>query len=70
MKKYAMDIKNSAHSLLSIINEILDLTKIESGRMGLIQANYALSSVLNDLYNMMNIRAKQKNRLILCNFDR
>lgn len=61
VKKYAMDIKNSAHSLLSIINEILDLTKIESGRMELIPANYAMSSVLNDLYNMMNIRAKEKN---------
>ena len=65
VKKYAIDIKESANSLLSIINEILDLTKIESGRMELIQANYALSSVLNDLYNMMNIRAKQKNLTLI-----
>ena len=61
VKKYAMDIKDSANSLLSIINEILDLTKIESGRMELIPANDALSSVLNDMYNMMTIRAKEKN---------
>ncbi|MBO5246461.1 MAG: response regulator [Eubacterium sp.] len=67
IKRYAMDIKNSAHSLLSIINEILDLAKIESGRMELIPANYALSSVLNDLYNMMIIRAKEKN--LELNFD-
>ncbi|MGN0343905.1 MAG: ATP-binding protein [Lachnospiraceae bacterium] len=65
VKKYAIDIKDSASSLLSIINEILDLTKIESGRMELIPANYALSSVLNDLYNMMNIRAKQKNLALI-----
>lgn len=61
VKKYAMDIKNSANSLLSIINEILDLAKIESGCMELIQGNYSMSSLLNDLYNMMNIRAKAKN---------
>lgn len=65
VKKYAMDIKDSASSLLSIINEILDLAKIESGRMELIPANYALSSVLNDLYNMMNIRAKEKNLTLI-----
>ena len=65
VKKYAMDIKDSASSLLSIINEILDLAKIESGRMELIPANYALSSVLNDMYNMMNIRAKEKNLTLI-----
>lgn len=65
VKKYAMDIKDSASSLLSIINEILDLAKIESGKMELIPANYALSSVLNDLYNMMNIRAKEKNLTLI-----
>lgn len=65
VKKYAIDIKDSANSLLSIINEILDLTKIESGKMELIPANYALSSVLNDLYNMMNIRAKEKNLTLI-----
>ena len=61
VKKYAMDIKDSANSLLSIINEILDLAKIESGKMELMPVNYSLSSVLNDLYNMMNLRAKEKN---------
>ena len=65
VKKYAMDIKDSASSLLSIINEILDLAKIESGKMELIPANYAMSSVLNDLYNMMNIRAKEKNLTLI-----
>lgn len=65
VQKYASDIKSAANSLLSIINEILDLTKIESGKMELISENYELSSVLNDLYNMMSIRAKEKNLTLI-----
>ena len=38
IKKYAADIKGSAHNLLGIINEILDSSKIESGKMVLSQA--------------------------------
>lgn len=65
VQKYASDIKSAANSLLSIINEILDLTKIESGKMELISENYELSSVLNDLYNMMSVRAKEKNLTLI-----
>lgn len=59
-KKYAHDIKSSASSLLSIINEILDSSKIESGKMEIVPDNYEISSMLNDLYNMISIRAKDK----------
>lgn len=60
VKKYAGDIKNSAKALLNIINEILDSSKIESGKMELVTANYEISSMLNDLYNMINIKAEEK----------
>jgi len=58
--RYAKDIKDSANSLLSIINEILDSSKIESGKMEIINANYDISSVFNDIYNMISVRAKEK----------
>jgi len=57
---YAHDAKNSALSLLSIINELLDSSKIESGMMEIIEENYHLGSVLNDLYSMISIRAKER----------
>lgn len=57
---YAYDAKNAALSLLSIINELLDSSKIESGMMEIIEENYHLGSVLNDLYSMVSIRAKEK----------
>ncbi len=60
IKKYAMDIKTSAQSLLGIINEILDASKIESGKMAIVNGNYHLGSLLNDLHNMMAVRAREK----------
>ena len=57
---YAHDVKNAALSLLSIVNELLDSSKIESGMMEIIEDNYHLGSVLNDLYSMVSIRAKEK----------
>lgn len=59
-KRYAQDIKSSASSLLSIINEILDASKIESGKMEIVPADYEISSLLNDLYNMILVRTKDK----------
>ncbi len=67
IKKYAYDIKSSAGALLSIINEILDSSKIESGKMELVMDNYEISSLLNDLYNMISVRAKGKG--LSLNFD-
>ncbi len=65
VRKYAIDIKNSANSLLSIINEILDLAKIESGKIELMPVNYEMFSLLNDLYSMVNIWAKEKKLLLV-----
>ncbi len=57
---YAWNIKSSSETLLSLINDILDFSKIESGKMEIVDAPYALSSVLNDVFNMLQFRAEQK----------
>ncbi len=59
-EKYAQDIKDSSAILLNIINEILDSSKIESGKMELVCGRYGIGSIFNDLYNMMSLRAKSK----------
>ncbi|MBQ8821741.1 MAG: response regulator [Lachnospiraceae bacterium] len=69
IKKYAHDIKSSASALLSIINEILDSSKIESGKMELVKDNYEISSLLNDLYNMISVRAKGKGLSLIFDID-
>ena len=60
IKTYAWNIKSSSENLLSIINDILDFSKIESGKMEIVEATYYLSSVLNDIFNMMRFKAQQK----------
>ena len=68
-KKYAHDIKSSAISLLNIINDILDAAKIESGKMEIISVNYEVSSLLNDVYNMIQVRAKDKKLALSFDID-
>lgn len=58
---YARNIQASGKALLSIINDILDFSKIESGKMELVPVEYQISSLLNDCYNMIVMRAAEKN---------
>jgi signal transduction histidine kinase len=59
--KYLRDIRKSAQSLLTIINDILDFSKIEAGKLEIINANYNLLSLLDNLHSMFNILFKGKN---------
>ena len=58
--KYASDIQSSGKTLLALINDILDFSKIEAGKMEIIPVEYELGSVINDLVNMTNVRAADK----------
>ena len=60
IRTYAWNIKSSGETLLSLINDILDFSKIESGKMEIVDTTYYLSSVLNDIFNMMRFKAQQK----------
>lgn len=57
---YAKNIEGAGRTLLSLINDILDFSKIESGSMEISESEYELSSLLNDIYNMVHIKAEQK----------
>ncbi|MCR5507317.1 MAG: response regulator [Lachnospiraceae bacterium] len=61
---YAGDIRSAGRSLLSIINDILDLSKIESGKMEIIPVEYDFAGMLKDLVNMIDMRAKEKNLIL------
>ena len=69
IRKYAKDAKDSSVILLNIINEILDSSKIESGMMELVPVNYKMGSLLNDLYNMVSVKAREKNLELIFDVD-
>jgi len=60
IREYAQNIESASKNLLSLINDILDFSKIESGKMEIVEAPYYLSSLLNNVVNMIEIKAKQK----------
>ena len=66
---YATDLRGSALHLLGLVNDILDFSKIEAGKMELVPVEYGLGSLLNDLVNMTEIRAKNKNLQFILKAD-
>ncbi|MDO4188855.1 MAG: response regulator [Lachnospiraceae bacterium] len=60
IREYAMEIEQAGQTLLALINDILDISKVESGKMEIVPVEYDLSSVINDTVNMMSLKAKAK----------
>ncbi len=63
------NIQSSSRSLLAIINDILDFSKIESGKMEIIEAEFNIASMLNDVINMTMNRKGDKKIEIMVNAD-
>ena len=58
---YSNTIRSASRSLLTIINDVLDISKIESGKMEIVEANYELSSLVVDCYNIIIEKVREKN---------
>ena len=62
---YIQKIQTGAHSLLRIINDILDFSKIEAGKLDIESVEFNLEDVLENLANMVPIKAREKKLEIL-----
>ena len=67
--EYAKDINTAGQLLLSIVNEILDLSKIESGKMEIVETEYNLSKLISDLTAMISLKAQAKNLIFNIDVD-
>ncbi len=53
-------IQNAGKVLISVVNDILDYSKMESGNLEIIPVTYSFSKLINDVLNMMEIRIDDK----------
>ncbi len=60
VREYASDIKSAGLNLLSIINGILDLSKVEAGKMELTQEEYPVKEIVQGSVNLVQKIAEQK----------
>ena len=60
IRGYALDIKQAGTILLSLVSDILDFSKLQSGKMELAEGTYDISSLLNDLINSVSIPLRKK----------
>ena len=61
---HAKDVQSAARNLLTIINDILDLSKVEAGKMELVCVNYYLKTVVDEIIAMMDMAASQKGLIL------
>lgn len=54
---YLRNIKEASNTLLDLINEILDISKIESGKMELVDVNYSFENMIHEIRSMMGAQA-------------
>lgn len=62
-------IHGAANSLLSILNDILDASKLESGKFTLERVCFHLPNMLNDMLSLMASRSENKNLALRLNYD-
>ena len=67
---YAENIRTAGSTLLGIINDILDFSKIEAGKVEIVPVDYDLSSLINDLVNMIHIKTEEKGLGLALDFDK
>ncbi len=66
---HAKDVQSAAKNLLTIINDILDLSKVEAGKMELIHTDYHLKTVVGEVVSMMDMAASKRGLVLKYDCD-
>jgi two-component system, sensor histidine kinase and response regulator len=68
-RRFATIVRSSAESLLAVINDILDFSKIESGRLELEEIDFDLRTMLEDVVEMLAVKAVDRGLELVCRID-
>lgn len=60
VREYARDIRQAGNSLLALVSDILDFSRLEADKMELTEGIYDISSLLNDLINSISVQQRRK----------
>ena len=67
---YMRKIQNSSQHLLAIINDILDLSKIEAGKIFIEQIDFKIQKTLNNLVDLISVKVKDKGLTLTFDIDK
>ena len=70
IREYAIETKVAAESLLGIINDILDISRIEAGKVRFCRVKFNLPKIIGDVYNLIKFRAQTKDLDFIITADR
>lgn len=69
-QEYIEDIRKTSQTLLAIINDILDLSKIEAGKMSLFPVHFSLPELFDNLYSMARFAVNSRNLEFRTGYDK
>jgi signal transduction histidine kinase/ActR/RegA family two-component response regulator len=69
VRGYIKNIKDSSRTLLHLINEILDISKIETGKMEIVKVNYRFTKLISELRTMMEAQAGKASLAFMVQVD-
>ncbi|MDD2895920.1 MAG: response regulator [Aliarcobacter sp.] len=67
-RNYINKIQSSANNLLGIINDILDISKIEAGKLEIEKVNFELFKVVESVVNLIELKAYEKNLDVIVDY--
>jgi PAS domain S-box-containing protein len=68
-RHYVDTVKKSGEALLELINDILDISKIEAGKLELDEVDINLQETLEDIASLLSVRAQDKGLELICMAD-